>query len=414
MNKEFYIKNRLDFSAEMINNSIAVFFSGTFLRDTCDQFIYPFSVERNFYYLTGVDREDMILVISKLDDRVEEYLYIPPVDELYEKWNAVFMRAEEAKNKSGISNVQYLDKFKKDFSKKMFYDMTVESVYVFSHYAEVNEFENLSKQFAAKIRSQYPAVNIINSLGIMTKLRNVKTEEEIAEIKKAVDLTNDALNFIMKTLKPGIFEYEIKSHYIHQLTMKNSRARFRSVIAAGSNALILHYNGADYQTKYGDMVLMDLGAINNWYVSDITRTYPVNGRFTNRQKELYNIVLEAQMVAMDNVKAGSTEDKVNEAVKEFYAKALKSIKLIKDDSDVSKYYFHGSGHSIGLDLHDLRMPRKEIVENSVYTVEPGLYIAEEGMGIRIEENVVVTKNGLINLSDNIVKTINDIENYMNS
>ncbi len=159
---------------------------------------------------------------------------------------------------------------------------------------------------------------------------------------------------------------------------------------------------------------MDLGAMNNWYVSDITRTYPVNGKFTNRQKEIYNIVLEAQNVAMEEIRIGSTEDKVNSAVKKFYAKSLKSINLIKDDADVNKYYFHGSGHSIGLDLHDLRMPRKEIVENSVYTVEPGLYIAEEGLGIRIEDNIVVTKNGLINLSENIIKTINDIENFMNS
>lgn len=414
MNKEFYIKNRSNFLKEMKDNSIAVFFSGTFIRDTCDQFIYPFSVDRNFYYLTGIDRENMILVISKIDNVAGEYLYIPQVDELYEKWNAVFLRKDEAKNKSGISNVQYSESFEKDFAKKMFYDMTVENVYIFSHYSELEEFENLNNSFAKKVRKQYPTVNIINSLSIMTKLRSIKTEEEINEIKSAVDLTNNALNFIMKTLRPGIFEYEIKSHYIHQLTMKNSRSRFRSVIAAGSNALILHYNESNYQTKDGDMVLMDLGATNNWYVSDITRTYPVNGKYTDRQKELYNIVLEAQMVAMNEVKIGSTEDNVNAAIKKFYAKALKSIKLIKDDIDVNKYYFHGSGHSIGLDLHDLRMPRKEIVENSVYTVEPGLYIAEEGLGIRIEENVVVTKKGLINLSEDILKTTNDIENFMNS
>lgn len=414
MNREFYVRNRSNFSKEMKDNSTAVFFSGTFIRDTCDQFIYPFSVDRNFYYLTGIDRENMILVISKLDNVVGEYLYIPQVDELYEKWNAVFLRSDEAKNKSGIANVQYLESFEKDFAKKMFYDMTVENVYIFSHYSELGEFENLNKLFAKRVRRQYPAVNIINSLSIMTKLRNIKTEEEINEIKNAVDLTNNALNFIMKTLRPGIFEYEIKSHYIHQLSMNNSRPRFRSVIAAGSNALILHYNESNYQTKDGDMVLMDLGATNNWYVSDITRTYPVSGKYTDRQKELYNIVLEAQMVAMDAIKIGSTEDNVNAVIKKFYAKALKSIKLIKDDIDVNNYYFHGSGHSIGLDLHDLRMPRKEIVENSVYTVEPGLYIEEEGLGIRIEDNVVVTKNGLINLSEGILKTTDDIENFMNS
>ncbi len=414
MKKEFYQNNRLNFAKDMEDNSIAVFFSGTYIRDTCDQFIYPFSVERNFYYLTGIDRENMILIISKINNVISECLYIPPVDEMYEKWNALFMRDDEAKLKSGISNIEYIDSFTKNFAKKMFYDASIENVYLFFHYTELDEFENLSKKFAMKVKQQYPSVNIINSLSIMTKLRNVKTEEEVDEIQNAVNLTNEALNNVMKILKPGIYEYQIKSHYQHSLTMNNSKPRFRSVIAAGKNALILHYNEGKYQTKDGDLVLMDLGALSNWYVSDITRTYPVNGKFTEKQNELYNIVLEAQLIAMDEIKPGATEDTVNNVVKTFYSKALKTIKLINDDSDVNKYYFHGSGHSIGLDLHDLRMPRKEIMENSVYTIEPGLYIAELGIGIRIEENVLVNKNGLVNLSQNIIKTTNDIENYMNS
>lgn len=176
--------------------------------------------------------------------------------------------------------------------------------------------------------------------------------------------------------------------------------------------MILHYNAAKSQVKDNELVLMDLGAYSNWYVSDITRTYPVNGKFTQRQKDLYNIVLEAQNVVFSEMKAGVSELTINNAVKKYYAKELKKIKLIKIDSDVNKYFYHGIGHNIGLDLHDLKNMDLILQENNVFTVEPGLYIAEEGIGIRIEDNVLVTKSGIEILSNNIIKTVSDIENYM--
>jgi Xaa-Pro aminopeptidase len=217
----------------------------------------------------------------------------------------------------------------------------------------------------------------------------------------------------MKTVKPGMYEYEVASHYQHILTLKNSRPRFRSVIAGAKNALILHYNAYNYKLQDGDLLLMDLGSFSNWYVSDITRTYPVNGKFTPRQRELYDIVYEALDTVLDVMHVGSTEKTMNDACKKFYAKALKSIKLIKDDADVAKYLWHGVGHPIGLDLHDFAvMPDKPLLENSVYTAEPGLYIPEEGLGIRIEDNVVIGKKSCVNLSSHIIKKANDIENFM--
>ena len=413
MKTEVFVSNRKRFAEEMQDNSIAVFFSGTFIRDTCDQFFYPFSVERNFYYLTGIGRENMILTISKTNGAVKENLYIPPVDEMYERWNALFMRDHEAKEISGIEAVGYTGSFETEFSKKMFYDIYVKNIYLFSHYAELNEGDTPSRRFAETIRCKYPSVKIINSLEILSRLRNIKSPEEHAELQKAVDYAGEALEHVMKVLKPGMFEYQVASHYQHILTMKNSRPRFRSVIAGAHNALILHYNAYNYQLKDGDLLLMDLGAYCGWYVSDVTRTYPVNGKFTPRQKELYNIVLEANEVVMAEMKDGSSEKRMNEACKKFYAKALKAIKLIENDEDVSKYLYHGVGHPLGLDLHDLAiMPDKPLKENSVYTVEPGLYIAEEGLGIRIEDNVIIGKSGCVNLSKNLIKTVNDIENFM--
>ena len=414
MKSDVFISNRKRFAAEMEDNSIAVFFSGTFIRDTADQFFYPFSVERNFYYLTGIDRENMVLTISKANGIIGENLYIPPVDEMYERWNALFMRDYEAKAKSGITSVSYTASFEGEFSKKMFYDTYIKNLYIFTHYTELGESENLTRRFAENIRKKHPALNIINSIDILSKLRNIKHPEEHDEIRKAIDYTGEALKHIMNVLKPGMYEYEVASHYQHILTLKNSRPRFRSVIAGAHNALILHYNAYNYQLKDGDLLLMDLGAYSNWYVSDVTRTYPVNGKFTPRQKELYNIVLEANELVISEVKDGSSENEMNALCRAFFAKALKAIKLIKDDADVSKYLYHNIGHPLGLDLHDFAIvPGKLLLENSVYTIEPGLYIAEEGIGIRIEDNVIIGKSGCTNLSDGIIKKANDIENFMN-
>ncbi|MCL2007586.1 MAG: Xaa-Pro aminopeptidase [Treponema sp.] len=413
MKSEVFITNRKRFAEEMEDNSIAVFFSGTFIRDTNDQFYYPFSVERNFYYLTGIDRENMVLTIAKINGQTREDLYIPPVDEMYERWNALFMRDFKAREISGIDAVGFTHSFEGDFAKKMFYGGCVKNIYIFSHYAELNESETPSRHFTQRIRAQYPAVNIINSLEILSRLRNVKQPEEHAEIKQAVDYTGEALNHVMRILKPGMFEYEVASHYQHILTLKNSRPRHRSVIAGAHNALILHYNAYTYQLQSGDLLLMDLGSWSAWYCSDITRTYPVNGKYTPRQKELYNIVLEGLELVLSEIKAGYTEKMMNEIYHKFLGKALKSIKLIQDEAEAVKYIWHGIGHPIGLDLHDFAvMPERTFLENAVYTVEPALYIPEEGIGIRIEDNVIITKTGVVNLSEGIIKKAEDIENFM--
>ena len=414
MKSEIHAINRKRFADEMLDNSIAVFFSGTFIRDTNDQFFHPFSVERNFYYFTGISREDMVLTISKTNGQVKENLYIPPVDEVFERWHAMFMRDHEAKIISGIEAVGFIGSFEAEFAKKMFYNAYVKNIYVFSHYAELNESDTPGRRFAKRVKIQYPAVNIINSLEIMSKLRNVKHPEEHVEIKKAVDYTAEALEHVMKVLKPGMYEYQVASHYQHILALKNSRMRHRSVIAGAHNALILHYNSYTYQLSNGDLLLMDLGSWSNWYCSDVTRTYPVNGKYTPRQNELYNIVLEGLELVLSEIKDGYTEAKMNKIYHKFLGKALKSIKLIQDEADGVKYIWHDIGHPIGLDLHDFAvMPDKPLLENSVYTVEPALYIPEEGIGIRIEDNVVITKTGTINLSENIIKKVNDIENFMN-
>ncbi len=411
MKTAFFINNRTKFAERMDDYSAAVFFSGKAPRESADQ-QYSFSVDRNFFYLTGIDREDMVLVISKIAGKVDETLYIPPVDEYFEKWYGILMRKEEAIEVSGIKTVENRNDFPTKFAGKLSSSDRPDNVYIFSYITDVDEPYDSYRSFAHWMINQYPVVNIKNSLDIMTDLRSTKSEEEVEEIKTAIGYTKEALEFVMKNLKPGMFEYQVRADFEYQLMMRNSRPSFHTIGASSGNAVILHYVDLQCKIKDGDMILLDLGALSNNYASDITRTYPVNGKFTQRQKDIYNVVLEAQDVTIDAMHVGACETEVNNRVKAHFAKGLKMLNLIKDDSEVEKYYYHSIGHPLGLDVHDLRRRDKTMQENNVYTVEPGLYIKEEGIGIRIEDDVWVTKNGIINLSKDIIKTVNDIENFM--
>ena len=411
MKTDFFINNRTKFAERMDDYSAAVFFSGKAPRESADQ-QYSFSVDRNFFYLTGIDREDMVLIIKKNAGNVTETLYIPPVDEHFEKWYGILMRKEEAIEASGIKTVENRNDFLTQFSSLLSSSDRPDNVYIFSYITDADESYDSYRSLAHWMRNQYPAVNIKNSLDIMIDLRSSKSEEEIEEIKTSIVYTKEALEFVMKNLKPGKFEYQVRADFEYQLMLRNSRPSFHTIGASSGNAVILHYVDLQRKMEDGDMILLDLGALSSNYASDITRTYPVNGKFTQRQKDIYNVVLEAQDVTIDAMHVGASETEVNSKVKAYFAKGLKMLNLIKDDSEVDNYYYHSIGHPLGLDVHDLRRRDKTMQENNVYTVEPGLYIKEEGIGIRIEDNVWVTKKGIINLSKDIIKTVNDIENFM--
>lgn len=409
MNKEFFINNRKKFAEKMEDNSIAVFFSGVFHRDTCDQLIHPFSVERNFYYLTGVDADGIILLLHKSEELLQEYLFILPVDPMYERWQALMMRPPEAMEISGVENILYTYEFDKIVA-NCCGDSFADKLYIYSDIAEFHEPLTLSQNYAKRFRDIYPSARIINSKPIMVLLRQQKTSEEVDEIITAVNLASDAMVYLSQGLKPGIFEYEAKARFQYFLNMKGSQPRFRSIVAAGKNATILHYNKTGYQMQDGDLLIVDAGAMNNWYVSDLTRTFPVNGKFTPRQRTIYNIVLEAELIAIEKMKYNSSWYDLENAVRDFFAKALKSIKEIKDERDLDKYYFHDSGHPIGLDLHDIKDKERIFLEGCVHTIEPALYFPDEGFGIRIEDNIWIKKDETVVLSERLVKNPDDIEN----
>lgn len=411
MKTSFFINNRAKFALQMQDNSTAVFFSGKAPRQSADE-EYSFSVDRNFFYLTGIDREDMVLVINKIRGEVTEQLFIPPVDDFFEKWYGILLKKEEAINISGIQSVINRNEFINQFAKKLCSADRPDSVYIVSYYTDPFESYDEYKKIAHWIKKQFPAINILNSLDIVTNLRGSKQEEEISEIKTAIGYTKEALEFVMKNLKVGKFEYQVRADFEYQLMLRNSKPSFKTIGASGKNAVILHYVDLQDKIEDGNLILLDLGAVSKNYASDITRTYPANGKFTERQKEIYNLVLQAQEIAVDSMFVGASEIDVNNAVKAHFAKGLKALKIIRDDSEVENYYYHSIGHPLGLDVHDLRRRDKTMQENNVYTVEPGLYIKEEGIGIRIEDDYWVTKDGIINLSKDIIKTVNDIENFM--
>lgn len=411
MDTKFFINNRKKFAERMEDYSTAVFFSGTAPRESADE-TYGFSVDRNFFYLTGIDREDMILLINKIGGKVTETLYIPPVDEYFEKWFGILLKREEATKISGIKSIQDKDGFMNQFANRLSSSDRPDNLYIFSYITGKDEPYDQYRKLAHWTRNQYPAVTIKNYLDIMIELRSSKTEEEVNEIKTAIGYTNEALKFVMKNLKPGKFEYQVRADFEYQLMLMNSKPSFKTIGASGERAVILHYIDLQEKIQDGELILLDLGALSNNYASDISRTYPANGKFTQRQKDIYNVVLEAQDVTMNAMHVGASETAVNDAVKAHFAKWLKTLNIISDDSDVGKYYYHGIGHPLGLDVHDLRRRDKIMQENNVYTVEPGLYIKEEGIGIRIEDDVWVTKGGIIELSKDIIKTVEDIENFM--
>lgn len=411
MNKEFYINKRNEFAEKMDDFSVAVIYSKKPPKSSLDE-SYEFVVDRNFYYLTGINKEDMVLVMHKSFGVVTERLYIPKIDPMFEKWFGIMMNKEEAYEISGIEAIVDREDFESDLA-SMFSTMDLmENLYILTDLTDINAELDEYKRLANKMRIQFPCLNIKNAFGFMMELRCVKEKCEIDEIIKAIDITKESLEFLMKNMHADMWEYEVRAHYEYQLMMRNSSPSFPTIAAGGERAVILHYVDLQEKIKNNELVMCDLGALSNLYCSDISRTYPVNGKFTAKQKEVYNIVLEAQKVAADKMSVGASEKDCNKAVIDFFAKALKTIKLINDPNEVGKYYYHSIGHSLGLDCHDLRNRDRKYHNNCVYTIEPGLYIKEWGIGIRIEDDVLVNDKGITWLSKDIIKSVNDIENFM--
>lgn len=416
MNKQFYINNRKNYLNSINDNSVTILFSGNTYQRSADQ-DYPYSVNRNFYYLTGINQANVILVLVKGNTGIKEYLLIEENDPVLVKWVGKKLEKEEAKEISGIENILYLNSFDSlVFSLFNSSRKNCEELYYLYLDLERRNNEDYSTKalkYANVIKEKYPEIKIENAYKKVVRLRMNKTKDELDKIQESIDVTKGALENVLKNIKPGLYEYQVETYYDSYIKFHGQKVTsFDTICATGKNATILHYVDNNTKIQDNELVLFDLGCCTDYYISDISRTYPANGKFTERQKQIYNIVLNCNKKCIEFLKPGLTWDEYNKYANSLLIKGLKEIGLIKEDKELVKYYWHSIGHSIGLDTHDPDLRNIKFEEGMVMTVEPGLYLEDENIGIRIEDNILITKKGCINLSKDIIKEVDDIEEFM--
>jgi Xaa-Pro aminopeptidase len=411
MNKKFFTVNRQKLNNVLSDNSITIFFAGQSPYKSADE-KYPFTPNRNFYYLTGIDEEKIIMMMVNVDGKISEMIFIPESDPVMAKWVGETITEDEVKEVSGIEDIRFLKDFESSVA-SYFDRFNMENLYLDLERQEFNIMQTQSQNFARDIIKRYPYIRVKNIYHDIALLRTIKREEEIELIKKAIDITYDGIKEMWSNAKPGMKEYEVEA-YFNYILKKNGVKDFAfpTIAATGKNATILHYVDNNTKTKDGELMLLDLGAQYKYYNGDISRTFPISGKFTDRQKEVYNIVLEANETVMKAVKPGITTSELQDITKRVLADGCKRIGLIKEDSELDRYYFHGVAHPLGLDTHDVGPRNIELESGMVITDEPGLYIEEEGIGVRIEDDILVTENGYVNLSAHIIKSVEEIEEFM--
>jgi Xaa-Pro aminopeptidase len=417
MNAEFYANNRQRFLEMLGENSVAFFYSGVAPVKSNDQDMDPFAVNRNFYYLTGIDEQNVWLVLTKTANGTTETLFIAQPDEFLIKWNGEMITPQQASDRSGIPVGAV--RFHQDMDRlvagmiwggRALSGPNVKAYFSFERLS-LNAASTPSEELAKRLKEKYPALEICNGAPMVYHLRTIKSPEEIEAMRHAGDVTIEALKRMMRSAKPGEYEYQWQADYEHYVARNGMRNAFSTIAASGSNATMLHYHDNNSIAKAGDLLLLDLGAEYQYYSSDVSRTIPVSGKFSDRQKELFAVVRDAMEVSKEKMRPGVPLREAQKAVVEFYKKALRTVKLITEDSQIGKYYYHGVSHSLGLDTHD-PCDRSVYEPGMVITNEPGLYVAEEGIGIRLENDILVTQNDPVDLIGDRLLNIREIEELM--
>ncbi|WP_312471365.1 aminopeptidase P family protein [Neobacillus sp.] len=413
MFKDFYTNNRNRLYEKLEDRSLLVLFAGKAPQKSADE-AYTFVPNRNFYYLTGMNEPNIIFLAYKINNKVEESLFIEKSDPVLEKWIGKTVSKEEAEEISGIGNIQFIEQFESLLSRTLF-TTSFTNVYLDLERRELDQITSKAQQFASKLQANYPFLQLKNVYPDICELRVFKTPEEIEEMKKAIDITYKGIKNIMCHAKSAKKEYQLEAYFDFILTSEGVKDyAFPTIVASGKNGTILHYDKNDAAIEEGSLVLLDLGAQYNYYNADISFTFPVNGKFTEKQKTYYNIVLKALRETTALIKPGVPYAKLNEHTKKVLSGECIKVGLIKDESEIGNYYYHGVSHFLGLDTHDVGSYKDLILQpGMVLTVEPGLYIEEEGIGIRIEDDILVTEEGHEVLSKDIIRSVEEIEAFMN-
>ncbi|MDU2687253.1 M24 family metallopeptidase [Paeniclostridium sordellii] len=404
--------NRKNLVNNMKENSLLIMFAGDAPYRSADQ-KYKFTPNRNFYYLTGINDTKVILTILKTEKEVVETIFVQREDELMAKWIGRAISKNEASEVSKIKTIKYLDEFDSIVSSYI-NRLGINKIYLDLERQSMDIPSTQSQDMANILRIKYPYLKIKNIYPKIIKLRTVKNDYELEKIKKAIDITKSGIEAMAKNIKPNMHEYEVEAYFDFEIKRLGASSHaFNTICASGKNATVLHYEDNNQVIKDGDLILFDLGAEFDYYCADISRTIPVNGKFTDRQKQIYSIVLLALKAIEEEAKPGLTLKDLNDVAKKVLSKGCMDIGLIDKEEELSKYYFHSVSHSLGLDTHDVWSADNKLEKGAIITNEPGLYIEEEGIGIRLENDLLIVEDGCINLSKHIPIEIDDIENLMN-
>ncbi len=407
--KEQYILNRQRFIDKMENHSALILFSGALKLSSYDE-SYPFLVNMNFFYLTGIKQEESYLIITKNDDKIDTKLFVLDNDEKLARWIGWYLTHEEARNLSGIKEIVSEKEFAKEL-RLLKNRNDIKTIYIDQEKQQFRGQVDFSLEFKKKFKNS--GKNIVDAYPLIISLRAIKSESEIEAIKYSIGVTKRALEKVMKNLSSlpsenavqALFESEIK-------TDANANTAFSTIAAGGENATILHYHQNTALLEKESMILLDLGAEVNLYNADISRTYPIDGRYHGLNKTIYEIVLACNKYIIDSIKPGLSILDLQKKTIEFLTEACLDAKLIDDPLEIKDIYFHSVSHHLGLDTHDPISRELPLEKGMIITVEPGLYFSKYGIGVRIEDDVLVTEKGHEVLSKDIIKEVADIENYM--
>lgn len=417
-----YAKNRERFMAQLKPNSIAVFNSNDIYPISADSTL-PFAQHRDLFYLTGIDQEETIVLLypDAKDPSQREIVFVRETNDHIAVWEGHKLTQKEATEVSGIATVLWTSAFEQTFM-----DLTKHAEHIYintnEHYRAKVETQTREDRFIAWSKKQFPHHKYERSNPILQRLRSVKATEEIAQIQHACDITEKGFRRILEFIKPGIWEHEIEAAFAHEFLRNRSKGfAYTPIIASGNNTNVLHYIENCRQCTAGDMLLLDVGAEYGNYSSDMTRTIPVSGRFSKRQRAVYEAVLKVKNEATKLLVPGTLWKAYHVEVGKIMSSALIDLKLLtkkevtENAEAYKKYFMHGTSHHLGLDTHDYGLLDEPMQTNMVFTVEPGIYIPNEGFGIRLEDDVVIQASGApLNLMENIPIDPDEIEALMNA
>jgi len=424
--KELFTLNRKRFVKELEGRSLALFNANDVMPTNADGTM-PFRQNNDLFYLTGVEQEETILVICPdfPEKKYREVLFLREPNEQLEKWEGHKLNKKEARELTGIETIAWTSEFPKLFHHMMAMG-NAEKVYFNTneHYRSDVVVETRDARFISWCREKYPLHQYRRVAPIMAQLRREKQKREIELMQRACDITEKGFRRVLKFLKPGVFEYEIEAEFIHEFISNRSKGfAYTPIIASGANNVILHYIANDQRCREGELVLLDVAAEYANYASDLTRTIPVSGKFTKRQRAVYDAVLRVERAAFKLLRPSMVYFDYHKEIEKIMESELLGLKLI-DKTDIKnqdpanpafkKYFYHGTSHMLGLDVHDVGNMHDKIQAGSVWTIEPGIYIKEEGFGIRLENNVVVNKDKNFDLMKEIPIEAEEIEELMNS